>query len=308
MKRDPRTVAMTISLLVSVVMLAGKGTAYFLTHSVAILSDAAESLVHGVATGFAALSLWYAARPADRKHPYGHGRIAYFSAGFEGALVFAASIAVLWSGVRGFFVQPSLQNLGLGMGIAAGLALINLVLGTALVRIGRRHNTLILVANGKHVLSDTWTTAAALLGVGLVLLTGRTWLDPLVAVIIGVYIMISGIGLIRTSFGGLMDAVEPEITQRLEELLSEQAREGRISAYHELRCRLVNDVLWVDVHFLLPGDLPMATAHARVTRLEELVREAFPEQQVQVTSHMEPREHEAAHPGGHAPLGAGGDM
>jgi cation diffusion facilitator family transporter len=291
---------MLISLLASVVMLTGKLTAYFLTQSTAILSDAAESLVHGAATGLAAYSLWYAARPADAGHPYGHGRIAYFSAGFEGALILGASIAVILSGVLGLIRGPALRHLGVGLTIAGALALINLVLGLMLVRVGRKHNTLILIANGKHVLSDMWTTGAAILGVGLVLLTGLTWLDPVAAMCIGVYIMATGAKLIRKAVAGLMDQVDPDVSRRLIDGLQQAAREGVIVDFHQLRCRQINDELWVDVHLLVPGELPTAEAHARVTQAEQSIRDLFSSSRIHITSHAEPAEHTAAHPGGHA--------
>lgn len=298
-KSDPRKLAISISLLISIVMLVGKVAAYLLTHSAAIFSDAAESLIHGAATGLAAYSLWYAARPADTEHPYGHGRIAYFSAGFEGALVFAASIAIVYSGVRGLVYGTELRRLEIGLVIAGGLALINLVLGLALVRIGRQHNALILVANGKHVLSDMWTTAAVILGVGLVMLTGVTWLDPVAALCIGAYIMLSGIGLIRRAFAGLMDQVQPELSQRLIDGLSATVSAGLIADFHQLRCRQVNDEIWVDVHLLVPGESTTLEAHGRVTRAEQSLRALFPADTLHITSHIEPADHTAAHPHGH---------
>lgn len=299
MHADPRKTAITISLLAAVVMLVGKVSAYLLTHSSAIFSDAAESVVHGVATALAAFSFWYAAQPADRRHPYGHGRVAYFSAGFEGALVFAASLAVIASAIIGLVRGPELRHLGAGLAISAGLAAINLVLGLALIRVGRRHNTLILVANGQHVLSDMWTTAGAIIGVGLVMVTGIPWLDPVAALLVGTWIMYSGGALVRRSVAGLMDAVDPELIAKLQEGLQQCVREGLIADHHQLRCRRVNDELWVDVHVLVPGELPMVTAHGRVTQLEEAVRELFPGETVHITSHLEPSDHAGAHPEGH---------
>jgi cation diffusion facilitator family transporter len=299
MVSDPRKFVINLSLAVSIVMLVGKLTAYFVTHSSALLADAAESVVHGAATGLAAFSLWLSARPADESHPYGHGRIAYFSAGFEGGLVLAASAAVIWTGVAGLLRGPELERLGVGLGIATGLALINLGLGVALIRVGRKHNALIVVANGRHVLTDVWTTAAAILGVGLVMLTGETWLDPVAALVLGVLIMVSGASLVRQSFRGLMDRVDPALSRQLIEGLQQAVRERLIEDFHQLRCRRLNDEIWIDVHLLVPGELTTVAAHAAVTRVEESIRGRFPADRVHMTSHIEPAAHEVGHPDGH---------
>lgn len=299
MFRDPRHLAMGISLIASVFMLAGKLTAYFLTHSAAMFADAAESVVHGVATAFAAFSLWYASRPADADHPYGHGRIVYFSTGFEGALVLAASVAVMRSGVMGLIHGAELERIGVGLAIAGTLAAFNLVLGAALVRVGKSHNAIVLVANGKHVLSDFWTTAAAILGLVLVKLTGRTWLDPIAALIIGGWIMFTGIGLIRTAIAGLMDAVDPELLAKVEAGLEDAVRDGRIAQFHEVRCRKLNDEVFIEAHLLVPGETRLHEAHDRASEVEIRLRGLFPNQRVHVNTHVEPRAHDAAHPKGH---------
>ncbi|HRX84427.1 MAG TPA: cation diffusion facilitator family transporter [Phycisphaerae bacterium] len=310
MVREPRQLAMRVSLGASVFMLAGKLLAYFLTHSTAMFADAAESVVHGVATGFAAFSLWYAARPADTEHPYGHGRIVYFSTGFEGALVLAASVTVMRSGVLGLMHEPPLERIGLGLAIAGVLAAFNCVLGATLVRIGRRHNALVLVANGKHVLSDFWTTAAAIVGLLLVKLTGHTWLDPLAALLIGAWIMFTGISLIRTSIAGLMDQLDPELATKVEAGLSDAVRRGRIANYHEVRCRRLNDEIFIDAHLLVPGETQLDEAHHRATEVENTLQALFPDQRVHIVTHVEPLAHDAAHPKGHphrldeAPAGA----
>lgn len=299
LSKDPRTLVMTVSLAASVVMLAGKLTAYAITGSAAILADAAESVVHGVATGFAAFSLWYAARPADAEHPYGHGRIAYFSAGFEGALVCAASVAVISAGVRGLIWGVELRRLGVGFAISAVLAAINLVLGLALIRTGRKHRSMILVANGEHVLSDMWTTAAAIVGVGLVMLTGWEPLDPITALLIGCVILFTGWKLVAGAVSGLMDRVEPGLTDKLLCELRAAVGDGTIADFHQLRCRRLNDAIWVEVHMLVPGRLTTTAAHERVTKVESRLSEALGGETVHITTHIEPQDHAAAHPDGH---------
>ena len=295
----PVKTAMSMSLLASVLMLGGKLTAYALTHSTALLADAVESVVHGVAVGFAAFSLWYAAQPADKEHPYGHGRIVYLSTGFEGALVLVASLAVMFAGVKGFVYGVDLQRLGIGLPLAGSLAVINLILGLTLVSVGRKHNTLVLVSNGKHVLSDFWTTTGAIVGLGLVGLTGVEWLDPLAAVLIGGWIMVCGVSLMRRAYAGLMDEVDSVVSHRLTAGMQEAVREGLVADFHQLRCREINNQFFVDVHVLVGGDVPLSDAHERATKVEELLRSLLPGGRVHVASHIEPTDHESAHPPGH---------
>ena len=228
---DIRYVVMGISLAVSLLMLAGKLTAYFLTGSAAILADASESVVHLAATGFAAYSLWYSMQPADDCHPYGHGRISFFSAGFEGALVFVASFAVIGSGLYELWRGPEVEKIGLGLAITICLAVINLALGITLVTVGRRNSSIVLVANGKHVLTDVYTTAAAIVGLALVLLTGRDILDPLSAILIGFLIMAGGFSLLRSAscraHGPDACRIEPRIGRSGRELPSRKHHQGR---------------------------------------------------------------------------------
>jgi cation diffusion facilitator family transporter len=294
---------MRISLAVSLLMLAGKSLAFFMTHSTAILSDALESLVHGFATGFAAVSLWYASQPADVNHPYGHGRIAYFSAGFEGSLVLAASLSIIITGVLALIQGSQLTSLGTGLAITGGLAAINLVLGFGLIRVGKAHNEIIIIANGRHVLSDMWTSVAAIIGVGLVILTGWSWLDPVTAIIIGVFIMMTALRLLRESFAGLMDEVDPAISAKLTQVLRTAKDEERISGFHQLHCRRINKELWIDVHILVPGELRTDDAHTRVLIVEKRLVDAFPQDAVHVITHVEPDDHDLAHPEGHPSTG-----
>jgi cation diffusion facilitator family transporter len=293
------TVAMSASLGVAVLMLAGKLTAYALTDSASIFSDAAESVVHIFATGIAAFSLWYSRRPADRNHPYGHGKIAYFSAGFEGALIFVAGITVIGLAVWGFFNRPELQNLGTGMLIILAMGLVNLALGLFLLRAGRRHNSIVLVANGKHVLTDMWTSLGVVAGVGIVHLTGRIWIDSALALVLGLHIVREAWLLVRKSFAGLLDEVDSEKSARIVDTLQQCVAEGVIDQFHQLRHRISNDILWVEVHALLPSDMSNAECHRRATEVEKRVADSFPNYGVHMTVHIEPEDHADHHPDGH---------
>ena len=297
--RDMRNVAMGASLLIAALMLAGKLSAYFLTGSTAILSDVIESVVHIVATGLAAFSLWFSRQSACEKHPYGHGKIAYFSAGFEGAVILSAAVFIFYAGVIAMLRRPELRELHLGIVITAFLALVNLGLGLFLIRVGRRHNALILVANGKHVLADMWTSAGVVVGVSIVWLTQMAWFDPIVALLVGLNILYAACTLMWKSFRGLLDEAEPEKTQRLLQCLQRCVDSKFIHGFHQLRHRQADNVMWVEVHMLLPGDMDTAEAHKRVTHVEEIIRGEFPTFQLYVTSHFEPVLHERAHPLGH---------
>lgn len=299
MRFDIRHIAMAISLAVAFIMLGGKLTAFYLTGSTAILSDALESIVHVAATAIAAFSLWYAQQPASREHPYGYGKAAYFSAGFEGALILLAALFTLYVGFRDLILGPELQRLGWGLLITGVLAIVNLALGGMLVWVGKRHNALILVSNGKHVLTDMWTSAGVVLGVGLVWLTDILWLDPLVAIVVGGNIFVTAAGLMRRSFRGLLDSADPERTAALLRTLNEAVANGEVSSYHQVRHRQSNDQIFIELHLMFPEDVSIKEAHDRVTSLELRIRQCFPEFNVHVTAHMEPASHDTAHPAGH---------
>ncbi len=305
--RDQRRVAMAASLGIAVLMLVGKLAAYFITGSTAILSDALESVIHLFATGIAAVSLWYAARPPDPAHPYGHGKVAYFSSAFEGLLILVAAVAIVVAAVDALVTGPELEQLGVGLAITAALAAVNGVLGFALIRIGRRQNALILVANGEHVLTDMWTSLGVLVAVALVLVTGLEWLDPAVAIVVGLNILWTAGRLLFRSFDGLMEKADAAETERLAEALRAAAARGGIRDWHHLRHRRVNDRVWVDVHLLFAPGLSLVEAHRRATAVEAELRALFPQDDVSITSHLEPETHEHAggvHDPAPDPLGA----
>lgn len=296
---DVRYIAMGISLAVAVVMLVGKMTAFWITGSYAILSDAAESVVHLLATSFAAFSLWYSNQAPDKSHPYGHGKIAYFSAGFEGALIGAAAVGVFYLAFHSFFVGISLGSLGIGLVITFVLAVINALLGAFLVMVGRRHHSLVLIANGKNVLADMWTSFGVVLGVMLVWFTGWKWLDPLVAIVISIHISVIAYSLLKRAAGGLLDEACPENTALLQSCLDGYVDSGYIINYHQLRHRQVENMLWIEFHAMVHCALSLLEAHNRITHVETAIRELFPGRQLYITSHVEPCDHEGTHPEGH---------
>ena len=291
--------AMMASLLVSFLMLAGKVTATYLTGSTAILSDAAESVIHLFATGFAGFSLWYAATPPDPEHPYGHGKIAYFASAVEGTLILLAALGIAWTAVRDLMVGASLQRLDVGLYLIAGLTLVNLALGQYLIRTGRRTNSLVLVSNGQHVMTDMWTSLGVVVGVGLVWLTGLQWLDPVVGLLVAGNILWTASGLLRRSVYGLLDEADPEATKALLDELGTAVEEDLIAGFHQVRHRRSGDQVWIEYHLMFPGDMPIHEAHARSHQVEDRVDALFPDEDAYVTAHLEPRRHDEAHPDQH---------
>src|SRR5215471_2981452 len=204
-----------MSLIVASVLLAAKYQAYRMTGSAAVLSDALESIVNVVAAVFALGGLVFAGRPADRNHPYGHGKIEFFSAAFEGGLIAFASVLVVYGALRSLIRGPEVRQIGVGILIVLASALVNLVLGVYLLRTGRRHRSLTLAADGQHVLADVWTSGGIVLGLGLVNLTGWAWLDPVVALLVALWLMWTGFGLVRHAAGGLLDEEDPALLRRV---------------------------------------------------------------------------------------------
>ncbi|MBI3469597.1 MAG: cation transporter [Planctomycetes bacterium] len=295
---------MSYSLGIGVAMFFAKTTAYLLTGSAAILSDAAESVVHVVAVGFAAYSLWLSQQPPDRNHLYGHEKVGFFSAGFEGAMIVLAALFIIYESVRKWIVGLDIQNLEVGTLFVAGAAAVNGLLGWYLVRIGNRERSLVLVANGKHVLTDCVTSVGVIVALVLVWLTGVREFDPILAIAIALQILWSGGNLIRQAFRGLMDESSPEIDRVLRVILDAWAVESA-GQYHGLRHRSVGNKLWIEMHLLFPGRLDLETVHAAATKLEDQIERELAGTQVVLTTHLEPLEqHEAHHPTGglqHAP-------
>ncbi len=283
--RKALQLAMHLSLWAGILMLTIKMGAYLLTGSAAILSDASESVVHIVAVGFAAYSLWLSFKPADETHLYGHQKISFFSAGFEGAMIVIAAVYIIYEAISKWIEGLALQNLGTGTAIIASAALINGVLGWYLLWLGKKKKSLILEANGKHVLTDSWTSLGVLLGLALTQVTGWLPWDPVFAILIAVNILVSGFGLIRKSISGLMDKAEPEVQQKIEKILREEARQHGIR-FHELKHRYLGKSYWVEVHLLFPGDTPIREAHRIATHVESRIEAAL-RPSAYVSTHLE---------------------
>src|SRR6266567_6502158 len=221
-----------ISLAVAVVLLGAKYQAYLLTGSTAILSDALESIVNVVAAVFGLGGLIFAGRPADRNHPYGHGKIEFFSAAFEGGLIAFAAVVIIYEVVLSLIRGGEVRQLESGLLIVLAAGLVNLVLGWYLVRTGRKHASLTLVADGQHVLSDFYTSAGIVVGLLLVRVTGVPWLDPLVAAVVALNLMWTGFRLVRHAAGGLLDEEDTRLLNRLLDVLRGHVGQGVIRIHH----------------------------------------------------------------------------
>jgi len=260
--------AMLLSLLIGFAMLAGKVAAYLMTHSAAIFSDAAESVIHVIAVAFASFSLRLGARPASHHFLYGYERISFFSAGFEGALIVVAAIAILFESIREWITGLQLHNLSSGVFMILAAGIINAGLGYYLLRTGRRTNSIILEADGKHVLTDSWTSFGVVAGLLLVLMTHWKPFDPLVAIAVAVNILWSGGRLVWRSAVGLLDYSDPEAGKRIRERLDGICSELNIQ-YHGVRFRTTGYRQIIEVHLLFPRMTSVSEAHRQATILEE---------------------------------------
>lgn len=281
-----RMLAICISLLVSVVLMAVKFYTFHLTRSSAVLSDAMESVINVVAAAFAVASIWMAAQPPDSDHPYGHGKIEYFSAGFEGALIVIAAIGIFKTGLSHLFMPRPLVNLPLGLTILAAASLVNLLLGVGLVKVGRTLSSLTLVADGKHVLTDVTTSAGVVAGLLLVRLTGWYWVDGAIACLVGINILVTGIRLVRQSFSALMDASDPVLLDDISRLL-EKHRNPMWIDVHQLRAWRSGNFVHIDLHLALPGAHRLDDAHSQAKALEQLLIDHF-QGNAGVLVHMDP--------------------
>ncbi|MFT4551554.1 MAG: cation diffusion facilitator family transporter [Chlamydiales bacterium] len=297
--KDPCTRAIYLSLATSFIMLIGKIGAFKITRSTAIFADAAESVVHLFAISIATYSLWYSRQPADEDHQYGHGKIAYFSAAGEAAVILITSLSIIYLTIASHFDGAELKQLDTGISIIALLSIINFSLGKYLIYTGEKYNSLILIANGKHVLTDVWTSLGVVTGVGIVWLTGLTWIDPLIAIGVALCITWTAFSLLKNSFDGLMEKVDEETSKKISSILDEAVQSGTILSFHQLRHRKVNERLWIEAHLLFKEDMTVKEAHAKACKIEIAITKAFPQNKLYITTHMEPEHHEESHPKDH---------
>jgi cation diffusion facilitator family transporter len=274
-----------LSIAAALGTIALKTLAWALTGSVGFLSDAAESCVNLAAAIMALLILQWVARPPDAEHMYGHEKAEYFSAGVEGTLICIAAAAIGWFAVGRILDPVALHDVGVGVVVSVGAAALNFAVARTLIHAGRRHRSLTLEADGRHLMTDVWTSAGVVAGVAGVAVTGWNLLDPLIALAVAANIVITGIRLMRRSAGGLMDrALPPDELAQVREVLARY--ESRDVQFHALRTRQAGRRSFVSFHVLTPGSWTVQQGHELLERVEADLRQELAH--VTVFTHLEP--------------------
>ncbi len=269
-----------------------KGAAYWLTGSVGLLSDALESLVNLAAATVTLIMLQVAARPPDEEHAFGYSKAEYFASGFEGALIFLAALAIMAAAIERLLEVRALEQLGVGLLISTTAAAVNGAVATVLMRAGKRHNSIALEADGRHLLTDVWTSVGVILALIAVIVTGWDWLDPLIALAIAVNILWTGYGLVKRSALGLLDqALPPEQRAAVNAVLEGYVAQG--VEFHALRTRQTPGRSFVSVHVLVPGVWTVQRGHDLLEEIERDIRDVVPD--ASVFTHIEPREDPISH-------------
>ena len=278
--------AISASLLIGAGLMAIKFVAFYFTNSAAILSDALESIINVVAAGFALGSILVAAKSPDPAHPYGHGKVEYFSAGFEGALIVLAALGIFYAAWPRLLHPQAIPKLEKGTLLILVAALVNLILGAILVIVGRRTKSIVLVADGKHVLTDVYTTVGVVLGLVGVYFTGWNWLDGAVAILVGLNILVTGARLVHQAGAALMDTSDPVLLEEICRVVAEHRRPKWIDI-HQLRARRSGTHVFMDFHLILPRDLSLEASHDEVKKLEKILNDYF-QGQADILIHADP--------------------
>ncbi|MGE5471498.1 MAG: cation diffusion facilitator family transporter [Bacteroidota bacterium] len=276
-----------LSIAAAVATILLKGAAWWLTDSVGLLSDAIESFVNlaGAVMALAMLSL--AARPADDMHPHGHNKAEYFSSAFEGLLILLAAFSIGYTSILRLLNPQPLEDVGVGLAVSVLASTVNFLTARTLMAAARRHDSITLEADARHLMTDVWTSAGVILGVALVWLSGWLWLDPAIALAVALNIVWTGWQLMRRSASGLMDvAISPARLAEIETRLAEYRAQGL--DFHALRTRQAGNRVFVTLHVLVPGEWTVQRGHDWAERIELEIRTVLP--QAHVTTHLEPLE------------------
>ncbi|PKL88558.1 MAG: cation diffusion facilitator family transporter [Ignavibacteriae bacterium HGW-Ignavibacteriae-2] len=276
--------AAVISLVIGFILFIGKIVAYYLTNSSAIFSDAAESVVHIIATGLVLFSIYLSNKPPDRSHFYGHGNIEYFSAGFEGFLIICAATIIIYSAVLDLIHGASPENLDIGTLIVGAAGVINIFLGYYLIDQGKKTNSIALVADGKHVLTDAVTSIGVIVGLVLIIFTNFYILDQIVAIIVALNIVYTGYKLIRESIGELMNETDKQLLADLSEILRKIKKNYYIDLHH-LRFWKSAERVFIDFHLTIPFYFSIKQSHLEDEYISRILKTQFPDSEVRI--HMD---------------------
>ncbi|MDB5079763.1 MAG: Cation-efflux pump [Chloroflexi bacterium] len=284
-----KTRVMYLSIAAAVATIALKFGAYFLTGSVGLLSDAMESMVNLVGATAALIAIIIAARPADKTHHYGHTKVEYFSSGLEGGLILAAAVAIIWTALDRLLHPSGLESVGFGLGVSLAATLINFIVARVLLKVARQEDSIALEADGKHLMTDVFTSIGVVLGVIMVALTGWLWLDAVVALAVALNIILEGSKLVKRSLEGLSDKALPEkeeaqIRGAIESILTPAKKDGL--TYHGLRTRKSGSLCFIDLHLLTPGEWTVRQSHEYTVAIESEIKKHLRE--VETTIHVEP--------------------
>ncbi|MFV0470737.1 MAG: cation diffusion facilitator family transporter [Paludibacteraceae bacterium] len=292
MKRKSLKRFIYLSIATAIVVIVLKFYAYYLTNSIGLFSDALESLVNLFAAIVALIMISIAERPADENHMFGHTKAEYFSSAIEGGLIMVAAFSIIWSAIPRLWNPQSIDNVSAGLLISFGASLINLGVGIYLIKNGKKHHSLLVEADGKHLLTDVWTSIGVIVAIVLIKFTGLLLLDPIIAILVGLNIVWTGYGLLRQSMSGLLDACIPEEEQQRVVAYLNSLKQQNID-FHSFMTRQAGQRKFISLHLLVPGAWTVKKGHDYCDEIENHIEDMF-DAPVTVTTHLEPVEDPAS--------------
>lgn len=289
MQSSSAKTALRLSLVISLLSLGLKMSGFWITSSTTALSDAAESVIHLLAVSFVYYGVLLSTKPADEKHLYGHERVEFISVGIEGAVIILAGVVIIYQSIHNYLYGYDLDELMSGVYLIGGAGVINWILGSYLVKVGRREKNMMVLSNGKHTLTDVWTSGGAVATLLIIKFTDFVLLDSLVAGLLAFYIMFEGFKLFKYSVDGLMDSRNPEVDEAIRTELTAELP-GSMLSVHNLRHRTTGSTTWIELHAVFQKGASLSSAHNDATLLEKNLINAV-KGDVIVTIHLEPEGH-----------------
>ena len=262
--------------VISILLLITKTIAWYITGSVAILTDAFESIVNVVAGLIGVYSLYVSAKPMDRDHPYGHGKAEFISAAIEGSMISIAGILIIYEAINNLIHPHVIKKLDYGIILVAATGLVNYIAGAVCIKTGKKNNSLALISSGKHLQTDTWSTLGIVVGLILILITDLVWLDSAVAILFSLFILFTGYKILRSSVAGIMDEADTSLLEKMVQMLNANRRENWIDL-HNLRIIKYGSRIHLDCHLTVPWYLNVHEAHAEIDALSALVKNEYGE-------------------------------